>query len=75
MNVGSVSGYSSFTPSITQPQALQASGPAQVGATTDPDRDGDIEARESGREKAAEARPAPSLPVDPSRGRTLNISV
>ncbi|CAO3354977.1 hypothetical protein [Azospirillum palustre] len=61
----------------TMPSPLQsrpsATGTATAGIDSDGDRDND--SRESPAAQAAEQRSAaPSLPADPNRGRTLNIT-
>lgn len=60
--------------SITSPlQSRPASTPAPTGIDSDGDRDNDT--TESAAAKATESRgSAPSLPADPNRGRTLNIT-
>ncbi|PWC46016.1 hypothetical protein ACHMW5_32860 [Azospirillum melinis] len=61
----------------TMPSPLQsrpsATATATAGIDSDGDRDNDT--RESPAAQAAEQRSAtPSLPADPNRGRTLNIT-
>lgn len=57
--------------SMTSP--LQSRPAAAPGLDSDGDRDNDT--RESATAQAAESRgAAPSLPADPNRGRTLNIT-
>ena len=54
-------------------QSRPATPPAPTGIDSDGDRDNDT--RESAAAQAAESRgSAPSLPTDPNRGRTLNIT-
>jgi len=69
--------------SATSPTALPTMPPLQSRPSTmatataglDSDGDRDNDARESASAQAAEQRSAvPSLPSDPSRGRTLNIT-
>ena len=63
-----------FSASLPSPlQSRPATPPAPTGIDSDGDRDNDT--RESAAAQAAESRSAaPSLPADPNRGRTLNIT-
>ncbi|WP_434617181.1 hypothetical protein [Azospirillum sp. B2RO_4] len=65
---------SASLPSMPSPlQSRPATPPAPTGIDSDGDRDNDT--TESAAAKAAESRgSAPSLPADPNRGRTLNIT-
>ncbi|MBP2310377.1 hypothetical protein GBZ48_20200 [Azospirillum melinis] len=60
-------------PTMPSPLQSRPSTTATAGIDSDGDRDNDT--RESAAAQAAEQRSAtPSLPADPNRGRTLNIT-
>lgn len=64
---------STALPSVPSPLQSRPSAAATTGIDSDGDRDNDT--RESPAAQAAEQRGgAPSLPADPDRGRTLNIT-
>lgn len=64
---------STSLPSMPSPLQSRPSAAATTGIDSDGDRDNDT--RETAAAQAAEPRSAaPSLPADPNRGRTLNIT-